>query len=254
MTKKAILVVCWQRDGNHDSGALKFVPPHHLSCLKHWNRNRQNIETDSEKCLMISTRMSAKQLYFTRISCDNGGLSSAGIHCLWRGLLQGSGNNWPDRVPTPIAQHLCYQNCYVRSGWVRHNRGSFCQMFLLSWFWFDVSLVVFLNLYCLYLYILTSCCSCSFFLTPWEHALSAFQFMPTWPLVPARCLKACCRAELRTIWRNLATTSVHSEPSTDLTLEGVDSSWCVLDYSNVADEIANIELTWCNSESTMLFL
>lgn len=28
-------------------------------CRRHWNRNRQNMETGSEKCLMISTRISA---------------------------------------------------------------------------------------------------------------------------------------------------------------------------------------------------
>lgn len=57
-----------------------------IPCLGHWNRNRQNTKTDSKKCLMISTGMSGKQLYFTHISHDKGGLSSAGIHSLWSGL------------------------------------------------------------------------------------------------------------------------------------------------------------------------
>lgn len=53
---------------NPDSEAQKFVP-HLLSpLLRHRKRKRPNTETDRERCLMISTRMSAKQLYFPRIS------------------------------------------------------------------------------------------------------------------------------------------------------------------------------------------
>lgn len=209
---------------NRDSGGTKLCSSPLSPCLTHWNSNERSIETDSEESLMISTRMSAKQLYFTRISCDKGGLSSAGIHYLWRGLLRGPGNNWPHQVPTPIAQHLRYQSCQIVVS--RAQQGCVCQTFLLSCFWFDK----FLHLIELSLSEeiwgngkhLVACAG---------YALCVCQLMPAWPSVPASCLKACYRAELRNIWRSLATTSVHPVLSTDLALKVFDASWCVLDCS-----------------------
>lgn len=130
-----LITVCWRKGQESWLWGTKVCSTPSSPCPDSENRNKQNIETHSEKCLMIWTRMSAKQLYFTRISRDKGGLSSAGIHCLWRGLLRGSGNNWPDQVPTLLAWHLCYQNCQVTMG--QAQQGGFCQIFLYSCFWFD---------------------------------------------------------------------------------------------------------------------
>lgn len=52
-------------------------------------------------------------------------LSSAQIHCLQRGMLPGSGNNWPQHVPTPIVQHLCHQSCWFGSQQVKHSIAAF---------------------------------------------------------------------------------------------------------------------------------
>lgn len=118
-----IIIVYWQWGRNHDSGGQTLVPHYRL----HASDTETEIGRTSRKTARNVLWFQQECLLSNCISHDKGGLSSAGIHSLWRGLLWGSGNNWPDQVPTPIAQHLCHQNCQV----------TMSQIFLLSRFWFE---------------------------------------------------------------------------------------------------------------------
>lgn len=101
------------------------------SGLKHGQRNEASrkrqwgMSYDFRKNVMLSNCISLA------LAVHKGGLSSAGIHCLWRGLLRGSGNNWPDQVPTLRAPHLFCHNWKVT---------GFCQKSLSIFIWYKFDL------------------------------------------------------------------------------------------------------------------